>query len=214
MKATEFSPQSGISLVEILIVLVIAAILTTLAIGQFASSRKNFQRQNLSRELKVNLERARFDSVKRHAVTTGTMARVAITSAPSFSVSLDANMNGTLENSETRVIDFNNRVDASIVASSTDYPLTVWFDQRGQTTIKNNSGAAVSSSFTVCGSGCPATAPNASNADVIYISPTGTVSMGAPGTIQTTFGNPSVTNSGATANLDNRVSVNSSNYPY
>lgn len=214
MKEVEFNSQSGISLVEVVVVILIAAILTTLAIGQFSNSRKNFQRQNISRELKVNLERARYDSVKRRAATTTTMARVAITSATSFTVSTDTNMNGTLDSIETRTIDFTGRVDASIIGSSTDYPLTIWFDQRGQTIIKNNSGTAVDPSFTVCGSGCTASTANSSNADVIYVSPTGTVSMGAPGTIQTSFANPTVSNVTANANINNRVSVNASNYPY
>ncbi len=214
MKEVEFNSQSGISLVEVVVVLVIASILGTLAIGQFANSRKNFQRQNISRELKVNLERARYDSVKRRAATATSMARVAITSATSFSVSTDSNMNGTLETNETRVIDFTGRVDASIIGSSTNYPLTISFDQRGQTTLTDNSGATVSSSFTVCGSGCTASTANSTNADVIYVSPTGTVSMGAPGTIQTSFANPTVSSVTANANIDNRVSVNASNYPY
>jgi prepilin-type N-terminal cleavage/methylation domain-containing protein len=220
MKVNKFNSQSGVSLIEILVVLIIAALLATFSIGQFAKSRRDYQRQNLSRELKINLERARFDSVKRRAVdpgTTGatdTRAMVKINSATSFSVSTDLNMDGTLSSTEVRQIDFTGRVDASIIGSSTDFPLTIKFDQRGQTTIVNNSGTTIDPSFTVCGSGCTASTANSANADVIYISPTGTIAMSPGGTAQPTFANPTVSTVSGAANIDNRVSVNTSNYPY
>lgn len=214
MKEIKFGSQSGVSIIEVLLVLVIATILGTIALGQFGNSRKNFQRQNLSREFKNDLERARFDSVKRRASTTAAMAHVDILSPTSFSVSTDLNMDGTLQTIETRQVDFTNRIDASLIAGSTSYPLTIRFDHRGQTTITNSLGATVSSSFTVCGSGCTSSTANASNADVIYISPTGTIAMSAGGTVLPTFANPSVTNVTTTSNIDNRVQVNSSNYPY
>ena len=57
--------QAGVSLIEVLIVLVIVAVLVTIAIAQFSRPKEVFQRQNIAREFKVALERARFDSVKR-----------------------------------------------------------------------------------------------------------------------------------------------------
>lgn len=220
MQKPKLNSQSGVSLIETLVVLIIASVLATFAIGQFAKSRKDLQRQNLSRELKINLERARFDSVKRRAVDPGataaadTRAWVRIDSATSFTVATDLNMNGTLELAETRQISFSGRVNASIIASSSDYPLMIKFDQRGQTTITNNSGATIDSSFTICGNNCTATTADAGNADVIYISPTGTIAMSPGGTAQPTFQNPTVSVVSNGANIDNRLSVNSSNYPY
>ena len=71
MKIQKSSPQSGFSLIEVFIVLVIMGILTTLALLQLGTSRVDFQRQRISLEFKVYLERARFDSVKRRAEGVG-----------------------------------------------------------------------------------------------------------------------------------------------
>ena len=65
MKRFELSSESGFSLIEMLIVLVLIGVLTTIALMQLGSSRTDFERQRISREFKIYLERARFDSVKR-----------------------------------------------------------------------------------------------------------------------------------------------------
>lgn len=220
MQKPKWNSESGASIIEMVLVFVIASILVTFAIGQFAKARKDLQRQNLSRELKINLERARFDSVKRRAVDPGasvaadTRAWVRIDSATSFTVATDLNMNGILELAETRQISFNDRINASIIASSSNYPLMIKFDQRGQTTITDKSGATIDPSFTVCGINCTAATATANNADVIFISPTGTIAMSPGGTVQPTFQNPTVTVVSNSANIDNRIRVNTSNYPY
>src|SRR5215203_5571273 len=78
MKSTEFNAQSGKSIMELMIVMTVIAILVTFAVGQLGSSKTNLHRQNLAREFKINLERARFDSVKRRATDPSTMANVKI----------------------------------------------------------------------------------------------------------------------------------------
>ena len=67
MKKADLYSQRGASVIEVLIVLVVVGILAVLAIASFGKSRENFARQNVAREFKVRLERARFDSVKRRA---------------------------------------------------------------------------------------------------------------------------------------------------
>jgi Tfp pilus assembly protein FimT len=208
MKMRKFNSQSGASLVEILIVLVITVILATFAIAQLGQSKTNLQRQNVARELKINLERARFDSVKRRAANAADMARVTIDSATSFSVSTDLNQNGTIDASDTRQINFGSG-DARIVGIGT-FPVTISFDRRGHIIVTNGSP-----NFTVCNA-CTTTNPaTAQNSNTIWISPTGTVSMTAGGETQPTFAPPanltSVTN---TANINPKVSISQSNYNY
>lgn len=207
MKLKKFDSQSGISLVEILIVLVILAILVTFAVAQFGNSKANLQRQNIARELKINLERARFDSVKRRAVNAADMARVTIDSATSFSVSTDLNQNGTIDASDTRQVSFGNN-DIRIVGIAT-YPVTISFDRRGQITVTGGSP-----NFTVCNACTAASSATAENSNIIWVSPTGTVSMTAGGVSQPTFQPPVVANISNTANIDPKVSVSPSNYPY
>ena len=102
---TSFTAQSGKSLVELIVVLVVATILATFALVQFGSAKKSLERQNIVRELKVSFERARFDSVKRRAVDVGEMANVTINNAVSFNATTDLNQSGTIDISETREID-------------------------------------------------------------------------------------------------------------
>ena len=59
--------QAGVTIVELLVVCVIIAIIAGFALMQRGGANEQFQRQNVARELKFALERARFDSVKRRA---------------------------------------------------------------------------------------------------------------------------------------------------
>jgi Tfp pilus assembly protein FimT len=112
--------ESGKTIMELMIVLTVIIILVTIAVSQFGSAGTNFDRQNIAREFKVSLERARFDSVKRRATACDHMSRVTITSASSFTLLTDLNQNGTIETgNEARVIDFENRSDVRIVGENT-----------------------------------------------------------------------------------------------
>jgi prepilin-type N-terminal cleavage/methylation domain-containing protein len=83
----------GFSLIEVVIVLVIVAILATFAIMALGGSAENLERQNIAKEFKVALERARFDSVKRRPATCAEQARVEILSATQFAVITDQDQN-------------------------------------------------------------------------------------------------------------------------
>lgn len=182
MKTERFNSQRGASIIEILIVLVVVAILSTAAIMQLGSSRTDLQRQRIAREFKVYLERARFDSVKRRAVNVNDMAKITLgneasNNATSFSAALDFNGDGKLLASETREVDFTQRSQTQIIVNDTlNYPVTIRFDQRGHITATDNSTPAkdVTPVFTICSGNCSATSPDAT---VISISPTGTVAV-------------------------------------
>src|SRR5580765_5568202 len=126
MKGSRSNSQSGASIIELLIVLAIIAILFTLAAAQFGRSGENFERQNITREFKISLERARFDSVKRHANVVAQESRVTITSATDFNYATDLNQNGDLNDpGEIRDVDFHNRGNVSIVGDSLVFPITI-----------------------------------------------------------------------------------------
>src|SRR3954465_3341651 len=110
--------QMGASLLELLVVLAIASILTTVAASQLGRSDKNLQRQNIAREFKISLERARFDSVKRRPTSPAEESKVTVISATSFSYTGDLNQNGRLDNpGETITVDFGNRSDVRITGT-------------------------------------------------------------------------------------------------
>src|SRR5687768_2574274 len=90
--------ESGVSLVELMVVVLIIAIVISIAVFSPGNANEQFKRQNAARELKVAFERARFDSVKRRADATGTptvpLAYVRIDNATQFTLVTDANQDG------------------------------------------------------------------------------------------------------------------------
>lgn len=204
MKLKKFDSQSGISLVEVLIVLVILAILVTFAIANFGSAKTSFQRQRIARELKVYLERARFDSVKRRAAAESEMARVIFNSPTSFTAVTDLNQNGkvlnsdgTIEDGDKRPVDFTQRSDTQIFVSDTfNYPVTIRFNQRGHITATDNSGNNVSPIlFTICSKNCSDTSENNKELSVVSVSTTGTIAVLKNGQNLSTLPTPAITSS-------------------
>jgi len=178
MKIQSPSLQSGFSLIEIFIVLVMIGILSTLALMQLGRSRVDLQRQRIAREFKVYLERARFDSVKRRAETTTERASIMLTSQSSFTVSLDFDGDGVMRANETRVVNFADRSDAVIqVSDAYTWPVRVEFDRRGLVTATqgwvnpSNPGSPITPLFEIC-SDCSDASMNTTR---ISISSSGTV---------------------------------------
>lgn len=185
MKDKSFNAQSGISIIEVLVVVTVISILTAIALMQLGRSKIQFQRQRIAREFKVNLERARFDSVKRRAGGADEMAGVILNNSKSFTSIIDINQNGKtfnvvgtelkVEATDKRVIDFTDRTDAQIVVSDTlNYPVTILFNQRGQVTATDKLGNSVNPVFTICSNKC--TEAN-KESTVISISATGTIAV-------------------------------------
>jgi prepilin-type N-terminal cleavage/methylation domain-containing protein len=172
MKIHKLSPQSGFSLLELLIVLVMIGILTTLALMQLGSSPVDLQRQRMAREFKIYLERARFDSVKRRAEGTAETAKVILNGPASFTALLDLDGDGTMRPDETRTVDFADRTNATIRVSDTwSYPVTLAFDRRGLVTTVDGLGNSVTPLFTIC-SDCSDASPDITR---ISVSTSGTV---------------------------------------
>ncbi len=187
--------QKGASLTEVLIVLTIGSILFVVAASQFGQSDKNLTRQNIAREFKVSLERARFDSVKRRPSNSAEQSRVTILSATSFSYTVDRNQNGRLDTpGETLTVDFGNRSNVRITGTNFVFPITISFDARGEITVTNGTTPPVISPiFYFCNGSCTVATADNQNANKIYVSPTGTVIMMGGGDVLPTFAAPSVT---------------------
>lgn len=200
MKNDKFNSQSGQSIVEMLMVLAIAAIITVIAIFSLGNARGNLQRKNIAREFKASLERARFDSVKRRVTNDGEMANVTINSATSFSLATDLNRNGIIEPSDLQQTNFPNS-NVRIVGSNLAFPLTIRFDRRGFATTVNNLGVEITTSLKFCENCTDATA-NSNNSDAVSVSSAGTVIMMEGGGTLPTLQNPttSVVSSGSEIN--------------
>jgi len=178
--------QEGLSLIELLVVLVIAGILSSVAMTQLGGAKTDFERQNIAREFKIYLERARFDSVKRRPSSISDMSAVILGSSTSFTAIIDKNRNGTvlnadgtIESSDRHQVDFTDRSNAQIIVSDTlNYPVVIRFDHRGQIIAKDSSGNDVNPVFTICSRGnCSGSTLNVDDLTVISISPTGTIAI-------------------------------------
>src|SRR5258708_37051336 len=89
------SSQDGVSHIELLVVIVIIAIVASLALMQRGSANEQFQRQNIARQLKVAFERARFDSVKRRAILGASQDYVTVTPTEFTLRTYNTDVNGT-----------------------------------------------------------------------------------------------------------------------
>ena len=194
--------ENGVSLVETLVVVVIIAIVAGLALMQLGQPNQMMKRQNVGRELKVALERGRFDSVKRRAATSATQARVTVTST-SFTLTTDNDLSGSIESSDDVLTDFGAQNITISPTGSMTLPFTVWFNQRGEPV--SSSGVSVSPVFIVCNGPC--SSPNISNSNIVVLTPTGTVNLLAGGSTVPVFPTPNVTSVPPGAGISNMVSV-------
>ena len=179
--------EAGVTIVELLVVCVIIAIVAGFALMQRGSANEQFKRQNVARELKFAFERARSDSVKRRADVTANQAKVVVDTG-TFTLATDRDSDGTITNAD----DFQTNFAAQNVViagqGGTSVPITIYFDQRGETV--NSVGAAISAAFYVCNVSCAS--PNNANANIVLITPTGTVNLLAGGATPPTFNAPTV----------------------
>lgn len=218
MKTKGLNPQSGASVTEVLIVLVTAGLLLAVAVSQFGKSSSKFQRHNITHELKVAFERARFDSVKRRASVKSDMSKVVINSSSKFTVYVDMNQDGVLDTStENRVVDFAGYTDARF-AGYMVYPVTVEFDQFGHAYATDGSDppVTINPKFLICDSGCTKHSysgeyiiegADASNSDSISISQSGTVAVIGGGESLPSLTDPNLnTNANTTANVRGQTS--------
>ena len=196
MRQSITNKESGISIIEVVIVLAVVVVLVTIAVGSFTAAGSNLSRQNIAREFKVSLERARFDSVKRRASVCSDMSGVTI-DASSFSLMIDMDNDGKLSDFEVRTANLSGRSDVSIVPNGLTLPITVRFDQRGQAFINDCDPASVPTAtiplLFFCNGSCTPETANAENSNVIFISPAGTVAMLYGGESMPTFEEPAVT---------------------
>ena len=183
--------QRGVTLTELLIVIIIIGVVCTFALMNRGSANEQFQRQNIARELKVAFERARFDSVKRRADGTVPQANVVI-NATSFKLVTDANMDGDLADANDSVTtDFGGQniiisnFSGNSVAAITS-PLTVTFNQRGEPSVVGGG----SPTYLVCNTDCSSRGDDDTN--IVLVTPTGTVNMLPGGDTPPTFAAPGV----------------------
>jgi hypothetical protein len=182
-------------------VIIIIAVVCTVAVMQRGSANSQFQRQNVALQLKTAFERARFDSVKRRA--TGSNVAKVVINGGNFTLWADKNMDGTPASTETDYTDFSGQNIVIAGNGGITLPFTVYYNLRGEAT--DSSGNPISPAFYVCNASCASV--NSSNANLVVVTPTGTVNLLRGGSAIPSFPNPSESNIGASANINPLVTL-------
>jgi Tfp pilus assembly protein FimT len=128
------SNAAGVTVVELLIVIMMIAVISGFALMQIVRARQVMIRANAAQEFVGYLEKARLDSVRRRPLpTTAEMAQVSIVNANYYSVTIDADGNGTLD--APKVIRLPVNTDLQFNGT---FPRTIYFDWRGR--VVNSTG--------------------------------------------------------------------------
>lgn len=110
-----------------LIVLVIIGIAATWAVLRIVEAQQSTRLAATTQELTAYLDKARLDSIRRHATQASRMAFVSINSPTSYSVRLDANGDGQLD--PARVFNF---APGGITFNVASFPVIIRFNWRGR----------------------------------------------------------------------------------
>jgi Tfp pilus assembly protein FimT len=89
--------ERGVSILETLVALAMIMVLTVFALLRVVEAQQSLRLDNEIRQFKGYLEKARVDSIRRHAQTDAQMAKVTINSLTSYTVLIDANGDGVLD---------------------------------------------------------------------------------------------------------------------
>ena len=184
--------QSGLTLVELLVVIVIIVIVAALALMNTGSANPQFQRQNVATQLKNAFERARFDSVKRR-VDPGFEATVTLTPYQYTlrTYPIDASGTPTASDEVTAM------PSGIVMGMYGGGPLTtqiVKFNMRGEAV------TSPAPQFLVCNFSC--NGPSDATANLILVTPTGTVNLLPGSATLPTFGLPTIYNIPSTTNVN------------
>jgi prepilin-type N-terminal cleavage/methylation domain-containing protein len=179
------SHQSGFSLTELLVVIVVIATIAGFALMRRGSANEQLTRQNVAQQLKSAFERARFDSVKRRAISGADEAKVTVTPTSYTLRTYNNDVNGVAVASDAVTT-----LPAGIVIGRypSGTPLTsmeVVFNMRGETP------ASPAPQFYICNVSCAS--PSGTNANLLIVTPTGTVNLLPGSATLPTFGAPAVT---------------------
>ncbi|MDT4896381.1 MAG: hypothetical protein QOH25_1458 [Acidobacteriota bacterium] len=126
--------ERGVSIVEMLIVVVMIGVVTAFAVMQIAGAQRAMRLSNSAREFTSWLEKARLDSVRRHAMTPASAgdpdlrASITIASANSYTITIDQNGDGVLD--PARTITFPATHGAAFAGVAV--PLTIHYNWRGR----------------------------------------------------------------------------------
>ncbi|MGI8654182.1 MAG: pilus assembly FimT family protein [Pyrinomonadaceae bacterium] len=123
--------ERGFSVLELILVLTVIGIVSSFAYVRLAAAREVMRVTNSSREFTNFVQKARLDSIRRHATTAANKATVVINNATTYTVTGDFDGNGVTDS----LRQLQQGVTFSAIASdgsAVTLPITITFDWRGR----------------------------------------------------------------------------------
>src|SRR5437868_3364486 len=133
--------ERGVSILEIVIVVAMISIVTSFAVMQIGAAQRAMRLTNSAREFLGWLEKARLDSLRRHAISNVEMASITINNNNTYTVTIDQNGDGTLD--PGRTITIPNTHGARF--SGVTIPSTIYYNWRGRPV--DSAGNSINLSF-------------------------------------------------------------------
>jgi type II secretory pathway pseudopilin PulG len=128
--------ERGVSVLEVLILLTMIGLISGYALTRISGAQQYMRMENASREFMSYVDKARIDSVRRHAGPPGLlpqppMSFVTITGPRTYSVVMDFDGDGNIDPARNITI----APDQGVVfnTGTTPLPITIAFNWRGRT---------------------------------------------------------------------------------
>jgi len=150
-KRSKLGSAAGLSLLELLVVITLVAVVSSVGLVNFARSNRTFKVAGATRTLSSYLEKARVDSLRRHGAAG---INITINSTSSYTVNVDFTGTGTTT-SRTISLPANTSLSYKLPPSTTSIspsvtPITIAYNWRGVTastillTLADSAGGASS----------------------------------------------------------------------
>lgn len=145
--------ERGFSVLELILILAIIGIVSGFAYVRLAAAREVMRVTNSSREFTNFVQKARLDSIRRHATTAATQATIVVNNATTYTATGDFDGNGVTDSLREL------QQGVSFSATATDgsavvLPITITFDWRGRATCVDSSAPAKTvNTFSVANTG-------------------------------------------------------------
>lgn len=137
---------SGFSLLELLIVVAVIGIGAGYAIIQISNAQQSMRLSSSTRQLTSYMEKARIDSIRRHAMTSAQMASISITGLRSYTITTDFDSDGAVE---TRSLDLTQSRGVNFNTGNTPLPIKITYNWRGRPTVVDGNGTAITAGFSL-----------------------------------------------------------------